>query len=99
MNITIVFPPCADPSLPYSSLALLGAVLKRAGYQDILLYDLNLAAFDDLLQPDVLKKALDACHSRLSTIGPDDTSGIAKKTAIALSTPDEVNENIGVARR
>ncbi|SCF70233.1 radical SAM protein [Streptomyces sp. Ncost-T10-10d] len=58
MNITIVFPPAADPSLPYGALPLLGAVLKRAGYPDVSLRDVNLEAFDDLWRPDALAEAL-----------------------------------------
>jgi radical SAM superfamily enzyme YgiQ (UPF0313 family) len=54
---TIVFPPCADPSLPYGALPLLGAVLRRAGYQEVFLRDLNLEAFNDLLHPDPLRRA------------------------------------------
>ncbi len=55
---TIVFPPAADPSLPYGALPLLGAVLRRDGH-DVTLRDVNLEAFDTLLRPDVLRRALD----------------------------------------
>ena len=54
MNIVLVFPPCADPALPYGALPLLGAILKRAGHKDVLLRDSNLEAFDDLLCVDSL---------------------------------------------
>jgi radical SAM superfamily enzyme YgiQ (UPF0313 family) len=56
-KVTIVFPPAADPSLPYGALPLLGAVLHRGGYQDCSLRDVNLEAFDALLRPDVLREA------------------------------------------
>src|SRR2546430_15560606 len=55
---TIVFPPAADPSLPYGALPLLGAVLRRAGY-DVHLRDLNLEAFEDLLRPEALQREAD----------------------------------------
>ncbi|MFC7546915.1 radical SAM protein [Plantactinospora sp. GCM10030261] len=58
-TVTIVFPPAADPSLPYGALPLLGAVLRRAGYRDVTLRDVNLEAFDDLLRPEALRTAAD----------------------------------------
>lgn len=54
----ITFPPAADPSLPYGALPLLGAILRRAGYSDTILRDVNLEAFDDLLDRAVLERSL-----------------------------------------
>jgi anaerobic magnesium-protoporphyrin IX monomethyl ester cyclase len=54
VNITVVFPPAADPSLPYAALPLLGAVLRRGGYHDVVLRDVNLEAFESLLTAEVL---------------------------------------------
>jgi anaerobic magnesium-protoporphyrin IX monomethyl ester cyclase len=56
-SVTIVFPPAADPSLPYGALPLLGAVLKRAGHTSVSLRDINLEVFEAFLRPEMLREA------------------------------------------
>ncbi|MEV6970739.1 radical SAM protein [Hamadaea sp. NPDC051192] len=64
-RVSIVFPPSADPSLPYGALPLLGAVLRRGGFENVVLRDVNLEAFDALLRPEYLKTAADRGDSGL----------------------------------
>ncbi|MGC4893205.1 B12-binding domain-containing radical SAM protein [Micromonospora sp. DT31] len=83
-KVTIVFPPAADPSLPYAALPLLGAILRRGGYRDCSLRDVNLEAFDALLRPDVLREAARSAGASIQ-MGP--------------ATVDEVVADIDEARR
>src|SRR5262245_27293731 len=99
MNITIVFPPAADPSLPYGALALLFAAPTRAGHQDIALHDLNLEAFDDLFQPALLSRTAHACRDLVYREGGPDASAAARRATRALSTAEEVVHGIANARR
>lgn len=58
MKIILVTPPCSDPALPYGASPLLSAILKRAGYSQVIQRDVNLEAFDDLVQPSYLQEAI-----------------------------------------
>ncbi|MFB9905618.1 B12-binding domain-containing radical SAM protein [Allokutzneria oryzae] len=62
LPVTLVFPPSADPSLPHGALPLLGAVLRRAGHDEVELRDLNLEVFDQLLRPEPLARAAEGRH-------------------------------------
>ena len=89
-RITIVFPPAADPSLPYGALPLLGASLKRGGYPDVSLRDVNLEAFDALLDPDVLRRAIDgaALSPGLDAVAAEAVSNIVEAKRILRDPVD-----------
>lgn len=104
MNITITFPPCADPSLPYGALPLLGAILKRAGYDKVLLRDLNLEVFDDLLRVQHLTDARGLLHQRLAQpederLGPPEQPQLRQELIRIYQSSEEVLQGIDDARR
>lgn len=99
MKVVLVFLPCADPALPYGSLPLLAAILKRAGYTDVTIRDLNVEAFDDLLVVEQLRNATDRIHRQLresSRRGGGRQLDLDYQTqlAYALQGSDEVISNI-----
>ncbi|MGV9561268.1 B12-binding domain-containing radical SAM protein [Streptomyces sp. NPDC003480] len=83
----LVFPPAADPSLPYGALPLLGAVLRRAGHEDVRVRDLNLEAFEYFLSPEVLQQCADRM-ARAPAWAPDVVSQITEARRI-LRDPDD----------
>ncbi len=104
MNIVLVFPPCADPALPYGALPLLGAILKRAGYENTFLRDINLEAFDDLLSPDSLHEARQWLKNRInedSAYQGSTPADIHPQDAFrqVLESSDEVIEHISEAKQ
>ncbi|MGA9767565.1 MAG: radical SAM protein [Blastocatellia bacterium] len=104
MNIVLIFPPCADPALPYGALPLLGAILKRAGHKDVFLRDLNLEVFDDLLRVDSLVDVRRWLKNVVHESEPrrlDSPAGAHRQDSLAqlLASSDEVIQNIDEARR
>ncbi len=65
MRVLLVQPPQSDPAQPYSSLAILLAAWRNAGF-DVDVLDLNLEFFDHLVRPDVLTAAIDDATRKLS---------------------------------
>lgn len=103
MNVTLVFPPCADPALPYGSLPLLGAVLKRAGYRNVTIRDINLEAFDDLVRVEPLRDALSRARRQLrslerQSVMTEPDAHRKSRLQYALQSPDEILDNINHAR-
>lgn len=98
MKVTIVFPPAADPSLPYGSLPLLGAVLKRAGYHETSVRDLNLEAFDDLFQLHPLKDAIQMCQAMMADEDSQLNASDRQRITTALAVSEEVLKHIHTAR-
>ena len=67
MKVVLLFPPLAEPSLPYLSLPSLTAVLRRAGHE-VIQRDLNLEFFDELLTPASLSAADCACRETVAEL-------------------------------
>jgi anaerobic magnesium-protoporphyrin IX monomethyl ester cyclase len=99
MNIKLVFPPSADPSLPHGALPLLGAILKREGVQNVSLRDLNLEAFDDMFSRSNLHEAINNFdHAISKNKESHNFKNLRSKIEMAYSVSDEVINNIDEAR-
>ncbi len=57
MNISLVFPPQFDPSVPHLALPCLTAVLRRAGHQ-VTQRDVNLELYDTVLNRDIILESI-----------------------------------------
>lgn len=67
MKVVLVYPPTCDPTAPYVSLPLLGACLRAAGHE-VLLVDANLEAFDRLFRPETLAALAARLERRLARL-------------------------------
>jgi anaerobic magnesium-protoporphyrin IX monomethyl ester cyclase len=73
VKAVLIFPPPADPALPYASLPYLAAALQKHGFHDVIQKDLNLETFLHLLTEPQLRNAADATEKTLRRNGlPDD---------------------------
>lgn len=57
MNITLVFPPQFDPSVPHLALPCLTAVLRAAGHR-VTQRDVNLELYDEILSGEVIRQSI-----------------------------------------
>lgn len=74
MRVALVFPPQWSPDHPHLALPSLAAFLRLTRGDDVRLFDLNLAAYRDLLSP----ASLERCRARLLAHGaPGPLPGLA----------------------
>jgi len=66
VKVVLIFPPPADPALPYASLPYLAASLQSRGTNDVTQKDLNLETFLHLLTQPELQRAKTATEELLA---------------------------------
>lgn len=93
MKCTLVFPPTADPTQPYSSLPCLAAFLRDRGRHTVNLIDANVAFFRALLTRSSLIEAQDRVRERLfrldqqERLSPEDAKWYARAVQSLLKAP------------
>ena len=95
MRIMILFPPSADPTRPYITLPMQQAYLRAMGYQDVIVYDANLEAFDYLTEESYLRQARARVESALGGKGDSERAYLTSVLACA----DYVIDRIAEAKR
>jgi hypothetical protein len=64
MRVALIYPPTADPTMPYVSLPLLTAVLRQAGHT-VRQVDANVEGWRHVLRPRSLQRASNRCQEQL----------------------------------
>ncbi len=103
MNITLVFPPPADPFQPYLVLPALSAALRRAGFA-VSQRDLNLEVHDDLLTRRRLEAARKTVRERVAALDTKTPLDAGERAAYAffaqtLLRADDLCANIDGAKQ
>ncbi len=100
VKVILVFPPAADPSLPYASLPYLAASLRGRGCEEVAQKDLNLETFLHLLTADELRRAAGDAEAALASGGLSEGKAVESRKALAdaESTIAGIAEAISILR-
>jgi len=80
MRVALIYPPVADPSMPYVALPLLTAVLRRAGHE-VWPIDANAEAVDHLLARAPLAELAERVRQRFARLDARSSLGHAEQLA------------------
>lgn len=106
MRVALVYPPVADPTMPYVALPLLTAVLRRAGHE-VLPIDANAEAVADLLTSSQLAAMAPRVRERFARLDARSSLGHAEQLAYArlwealpaaASAPAAIDEAVATLR-
>lgn len=100
MKVVLIFPPPADPALPYASLPYLAASLHQRGIKDVIQKDLNLETFLNLLTQPQLRQAAQAAEKALTRgdLPPDRTDPVRRILREADCTIRDLPEALSILR-